>query len=369
MKMPGDWLLAIARALLDQAIVSDVVEPTIADLRAEWLRADSNRVARLRSRVRGYLAFWSLLAMSPFVFRRWPGRTPGVPFWQIQRSHEMRWRTRIQLVTVLLIVGLAGGYVVGRVRPPLYQSSAVLKLVPSNVPGFLTGNVENLGARLRSTGNIVASRTRLERLITDFDLYPRERQSWIMEDVVQKMRNDLDIDEGPGGTFVIKYTGTHPKTVLKVTEKVASIFADERRREQERTADDSMAFLESRIDETGARLQRISAEAVQNKGALSRPRQLELEAVEASYKNLLMRREDALAAVNAESRQLGEQFVLLDAAQLPEQPIGMSPFTYTLLGGVAGLDLAIVIMLGVWLWRLLRERRADLARRRALAQG
>jgi len=369
--MPGDWLLAIANALLDAAIVTDVVEPTVADLRTEWLRAGADSVARLKARGRGYFAFWSLLAMSPFAFRRWPGRHAlTVPFWQIQRSHEMTRRAQIQLVTVLAVVGLAGGYAVARLRTPRYQASAVIQIVPATVrsePGFTSATSvdANRDSRLRAIVQIVLSRTRLEGMILEFNLYERERRSLIMEDVVQRMRDDLDVDTGPGGTLVIKYTGTQPMTVMKVTERLAAFFKDQGAIEHARLADDGLAYLESRIDETATRIQKISLEAVQ-KGSLSRPRQLELEVIEASYKNLLMRREDALAAVQMERRQLGEQFVLVDAARLPEQPVGISRLTSTLLGGGLGLTVAVLIMVAAWVSRVLRARRADLARRRAL---
>jgi hypothetical protein len=374
MKLPGDWLLAIARALLDRAIVTDVVEPTVADLRSEWLRAGADRTARLRARVRGYLAFWSLLAISPFAFRRWPGRAPGVPFWQLQRSHDMTTRTRIQLLLALSIVGLAGGYVVARVRPAMYQSSAVIEVIPGRVTpefGFAPPAVAETArdAKLRASVNVVLSRSRLERVINELDLYARERQSLIMEEIVQRMRDDIDIDmSGSAGTFVIKYTGTHPATVMKVTEKLAAFFKDAGMNEQARSGDDGRAFLEVRIGETGARIESIISGG-QKRGQLSRSQVLELEVLEASYKNLLTRREEALAVRELQRRQLGEQVVLVEAAQLPSTPIGLSILATALIGGVIGVDLAVVIMLGAWLWRLFRERRADLARRRALSQG
>jgi len=279
-------------------------------------------------------------------------------------------RAQIQLVTVLAVVGLAGGYAVARLRTPRYQASAVIQIVPATVrsePGFTSATSvdANRDSRLRAIVQIVLSRTRLEGMILEFNLYERERRSLIMEDVVQRMRDDLDVDTGPGGTLVIKYTGTQPMTVMKVTERLAAFFKDQGAIEHARLADDGLAYLESRIDETATRIQKISLEAVQ-KGSLSRPRQLELEVIEASYKNLLMRREDALAAVQMERRQLGEQFVLVDAARLPEQPIGISRLTSTLLGGGLGLTVAVLIMVAAWVSRVLRARRADLARRRAL---
>jgi hypothetical protein len=71
--MTGDWLHGIARVLFDDSIVSSVVQPTIADLQQEVQEAGT-RGAILLAHLRGYAAFWSIVLMSPFVFRNWPGR-------------------------------------------------------------------------------------------------------------------------------------------------------------------------------------------------------------------------------------------------------------------------------------------------------
>src|SRR5262245_15778252 len=80
-RLPGVWLLRIARAVFDDAACSDVVEPTIADLRREWLDAQGRGGRRIRARWRGYLAFWKLVLISPFAFWRWPGSStePRLP--------------------------------------------------------------------------------------------------------------------------------------------------------------------------------------------------------------------------------------------------------------------------------------------------
>lgn len=77
--MPGRWLLAIASLVFDDVIIRDVVQPTIADLRREWVDAGADGRERLLARGRGYLAFWSLVVVSPVAFRSWPGRQNGRP--------------------------------------------------------------------------------------------------------------------------------------------------------------------------------------------------------------------------------------------------------------------------------------------------
>ena len=81
--MPGRWLLAIARLIFDEAVLTTVIYPTVADLQREWLDAAdiSNRIL---ARGRGYLAFWSLMVMAPIAFRNWPGRLNSRrAFWSV----------------------------------------------------------------------------------------------------------------------------------------------------------------------------------------------------------------------------------------------------------------------------------------------
>ena len=110
--MPGDWLLTIARVFFDDAVVSSVITPTVADFRQELLEAESVR-AQLAARWHGYAAFWTLVLMSPFAFRDWPGRK--------QHARSM---------VVLTIVTIALAIIIGARA----QFEDLFRLVLDNVP-------------------------------------------------------------------------------------------------------------------------------------------------------------------------------------------------------------------------------------------
>ena len=72
------------------------------------------------------------------------------------------------------------------------------------------------------------SRSRLERIITDFDLYPAERARGIMEDVIAKMRADINGPTLVGKeSFRLSYVNRDPQVAQKVTERLASLYIDE----------------------------------------------------------------------------------------------------------------------------------------------
>ena len=73
----------------------------------------------------------------------------------------------------------------------------MIQVVPQRVPGrrsvksAVTTSVEE---RLQAINQEILSRTRLEQIIQDFNLYPQSRNGGIMEDVVEGMRSDIHID-------------------------------------------------------------------------------------------------------------------------------------------------------------------------------
>ena len=62
------------------------------------------------------------------------------------------------------------------------------------------------------------------------------------------------------------------------------------------------------------------------------------------YQDLVAQRERSNMSVNAERRQIGEQFVLLDAARMPERPISPNRLMINLFGILGGLALGVALV-------------------------
>src|SRR5260221_4559779 len=60
-----------------------------------------------------------------------------------------------------------------------------------------------------------------------------------------------------------------------------------------------------------------------------------------SYSGLAAKREEAMMAASLERRQIGEQFKVLDAAHLPEQPFGPDRTRLNLMGAAFGFALGL----------------------------
>ena len=346
--MPGKWLLAFARCVFSPVVISGVIEPTIADMRIEWSDPDADAPAKVRAKLRGYVAFWTLVAISPIAFSRWSGSP------EIQRSNEMTAASSIRLVLILSVVGLGAGYLYGRAQPVLYRSAAIIQVVPPRVPDTIlkASTTVSLSDRLRTTEATILSRTRLERVIKEFNLYPEQQKTDIMEDIVARMRGDIRTAALKGDVFQLQYTGENPVTVMKVTERLASLFLEESLKDGQRRAEGTASFLEGEIEEAARRLTEVNTDLERaGHGASAMPKRLELEVMQNRYKELITRREEARGTVNLQRRQIGEQFVLLDAPQVAQLPIGPAPMMYTLGGGAVGLGIAVMILLGSFLRR------------------
>jgi uncharacterized protein involved in exopolysaccharide biosynthesis len=117
-----------------------------------------------------------------------PGRTYAE---FLLKTCRQRW-----LLIVPLFLGVLGGLLYSRSQPSLYRSDAVVQVVPQRVPeSYVSATVtERVEDRLRALAQQVLSRTQLEKLITDLNLFPDERRKVPMEDVIELMTKRVLIE-------------------------------------------------------------------------------------------------------------------------------------------------------------------------------
>ena len=79
-----------------------------------------------------------------------------------------------------------------------------------------------------------------------------------MEDVIDRMRKDISVEIVRGDAFHISFVADDPRTAMKVTERIASMYIDESLRDREVLADGTNQFLESQL--TTAKTQLVEDE-------------------------------------------------------------------------------------------------------------
>lgn len=165
-------------------------------------------------------------------------------------------RTRIWVLLLPFALIAAATAVWVHRLPDQYRSETVILVVPQRVPesyvrSTVTTRIED---RLQSLVQQILSRTRLERIVNDFDLYAKERKTGIMEDVIERMRHDIGVEVLRGDSFRISYVGDDPRMVMRVTERLASLFIEENLKDREVLADDTNQFLEAQLEDARRRL-------------------------------------------------------------------------------------------------------------------
>jgi len=166
------------------------------------------------------------------------------------------WRHKWLLIVPFLISATAA-ILVARRLPSIYRSETLIQVVPQRIPesyvrSTVTARIED---RLGGIQQMILSRSRLERIILDFNLYPEERKVVVMEDVVARMRDhDVNVRVERGDAFRVSYIARDPRIAQKVTERLGSLFIDENLRDREALAEQTSQFLEGQLDDARRRL-------------------------------------------------------------------------------------------------------------------
>ena len=143
------------------------------------------------------------------------------------------------------LAGLVLAVVIAFLWPDTYVSTAVIRVVPPQIPERLVPTNINvaMSARIDSMAQTILSRAALRSVIETYGLYPRERARMPMEDVVGLMRQNIDIgrvetlkgDSRRGDSlsaFRISFRYENRFLAQKVTQDLASRFISENQRQR-----------------------------------------------------------------------------------------------------------------------------------------
>jgi polysaccharide chain length determinant protein (PEP-CTERM system associated) len=211
-------------------------------------------------------------------------------------------RRRRWLLIGPLFLGVLGGLLYSRSQPSLYRSEAVIQVVPQRVPeNYVSPTVtERVEDRLRGLAQQVLSRTQLEKLITEFNLFPDERLKSPMEDVAGLMRKRVAIEplataqtsrrEAQSEAFRMSFDYEDAAVAQKVAERLASFFIDTNARERGSQAEQTSAFLEAQMADARSRLeaqeQKLKIFRERNSGRLPTQMQTNMQAIQNTQMSL-----------------------------------------------------------------------------------
>ena len=165
-------------------------------------------------------------------------------------------------IIIPLVICVLGSFGVCKYLPKVYKATTLILVQPQAIPenyvrATITDTVAN---RLNTISQEILSRTRLEKVIQEFDLYPKIRKTRPLEEIVEIMRKAIEVKvqeprrDATTNSFSISYEGEEPKIVMLVTNKLAALFIEENLRVREDRAEGTSEFLSKELQGMDERL-------------------------------------------------------------------------------------------------------------------
>src|SRR2546425_6193141 len=155
------------------------------------------------------------------------------------------------------VLGLSS-FAVALLWPPRYRSEALILVEQQKVPTqYVTPNViEDLNDRVQSMTQQILSRTRLQHVIEQFHLYPREQARLTTDEVIDKMRRDILIEPAKPPTgreslnaFRIYYSSGNPRMAQQVNNELTSLFIEANLEERAQQSVSTTKFLVNQLEQ------------------------------------------------------------------------------------------------------------------------
>lgn len=229
------------------------------------------------------------------------------------------------VVLCAAVVGLVLTAVVVYSLPDVYESTTLIMVEPQDVPeAYVKATVtQQLEKRLQAINQEVLSRTRLEGIIKDLDLYKDMRaRGTPMESVVDTMRRKVNIQVfASDNAFRISYQNTDPNVAQQVTARLAALYIDENLRIREEHATGTTEFLENESEKVRKQLtdQETKIQAFQHRymGELPEQRDANMRTLE-GYRLQLQTTSTALSAAMERKLLLDKQAADVQAYRAPK---------------------------------------------------
>lgn len=181
------------------------------------------------------------------------------PEFILELAIRRRWVILAPFCLALII-----GIVLALVLPKKYQASTLILIEPQRVPQNYVQPIVSSEAsdRINTLSQQIMSRTNLEKIISDFNLFSGPEQANIyMEDKVNSLRKcikiDITRDRKGSDAFSISFKGKDPQKVMRVTNALATSFIDENLKVRESQALGTSDFLDSELKSMRQRLEQV----------------------------------------------------------------------------------------------------------------
>lgn len=220
-------------------------------------------------------------------------------------------RRKAIMIIVFMVVFLIGVFV-AMVWPPTYKSSATILIKEQEIPSELVmSTVTSFAAqRIQVISQRVMTRDNLLQIVKKYDLYVKERKKYTIGEVIEDMREDIDlnmisadvIDPKSGRptsatiAFTLSFEGSDRGATQKVAGELTSLFLAENLKTRKEKASETYVFL----TEESEKLSKMISEQEEKMAAFKEKYSDSLPEMSAMNLSGLDRTERELAQIDAE---------------------------------------------------------------------
>lgn len=167
------------------------------------------------------------------------------------------------LIVVLAAIGGGTGLVLARALPKRFTSTTTVLIEQPTVPENYVQPVvtEDINQRLAAMQEQILSRSRLEPLIRQFDLYPNDINQESMEVLVDRLRKAIAVTPVAAMTmaqrlpgFNVSVTFADPHNAQQICATVTSLFLSENLQLRQDQSEHTTQFIGKEVDDAKAKL-------------------------------------------------------------------------------------------------------------------
>jgi polysaccharide chain length determinant protein (PEP-CTERM system associated) len=177
------------------------------------------------------------------------------------RMAKKHWK----LIAGLAILGMISGLGLATLLPKRYTSQTLVLVDKPAVPSSVVNAMpfDDLDQRLAAMQSQILSRSRLEPIILQFGLYPKERKRKSMEDLVGELRKAITVtpihpmaetraNSLPG--FTVEVTFDDPHLAQSICSSITTLFWQQNMELQTQRAEVTSEFLDKQLGDAKAAL-------------------------------------------------------------------------------------------------------------------
>jgi polysaccharide chain length determinant protein (PEP-CTERM system associated) len=176
---------------------------------------------------------------------------------------RMLWKRKFIFCSVWVVISAVTYYAVKRI-PAMYKAEAVVLVDSQKIPDRLVSStiVTDPQDRLAAISVQILTNGQLQKIIQDFNLYPEQRKTRYIEDVLKIMRKDVSVEPqrswtGRTYSFKVSYQGPNARVVARVTNRLANLYVQENHEARTSQAEGTSRFIQAQLAEAKQRLDQI----------------------------------------------------------------------------------------------------------------